>query len=38
MGTRIAHNTADVAKRLRQWIVAPLLAGSSPVIRPFQKR
>nr|YP_009773996.1 thiamine biosynthesis protein S [Caulacanthus okamurae]QIZ74613.1 thiamine biosynthesis protein S [Caulacanthus okamurae] len=25
---------AGVAKRLRQWIVAPLFAGSIPVIRP----
>lgn len=27
---------AGVAKRLRQWIVAPSFAGSSPVIRPFE--
>ena len=27
---------ADVAKGLRQWIVAPLFAGSSPVIRPYK--
>ncbi len=26
---------ADVAKWLRQWIVTPPLAGSTPVIRPF---
>lgn len=26
---------AGVAKWLRQWIVTPLLAGSSPVIRPL---
>ena len=26
---------ASVAKRLRQWIVIPPFAGSSPVVRPF---
>jgi hypothetical protein len=28
---------ASVAKWLRQWIVVPPLAGSSPVVRPPNK-
>ncbi len=29
--------TASVAKWLRQWVVIPPFAGSSPVVRPFQQ-
>lgn len=30
------NSMADVAKWLRQWIVTPPVAGSTPVIRLFQ--